>query len=436
MAEPEYTVFVRVPAPRGDFVDPPQVHWDPSKDEVLWKILSGAAQTEIDCELCSGPDVDVQLTAAQGTKCMLSDADHHGWSRLTPRSAERFDVPVDFLLQQVAYLTERHASQVRAQVRKATAAAKGSSAPSPVPGAEHLRTTSALSVRRDSPMTRHDGSTAATPLAGSGRPIVSRMTSANNTVLKDAGRTSPRLPSSAPSSARAAEQGGRRHLSSLPMASPAAKSPKVAPESDQDGRLSPGPAGSNSTTSSDDEESSPAQSRIIRRPPRYQQQEAPQSYQDEDGDESEPAFQPYQAPSDRTSAQDLASTLKGDGKSATRRGHKSSAKDAIHQSQTSNSSAGSAAMLQRPSKTRDQKGPGPLSPRRTAELAGRSPGGGGKAGSREGSDGAPSMGSSFSDLDGIVAQIRNAVYLAELPLTRRQTRPSPSRRWKRPWPAT
>lgn len=25
MAEPEYTVFVRVPAPRGDFVDPPQV---------------------------------------------------------------------------------------------------------------------------------------------------------------------------------------------------------------------------------------------------------------------------------------------------------------------------------------------------------------------------------------------------------------------------
>lgn len=38
---------------------------------------------------------------------------------------------------------------------------------------------------------------------------------------------------------------------------------------------------------------------------------------------------------------------------------------------------------------------GPLSPRRTAELAGRSPGKG-----REGSDGTPSMGSSFSDLDG------------------------------------
>ena len=36
-----------------------------------------------------------------------------------------------------------------------------------------------------------------------------------------------------------------------------------------------------------------------------------------------------------------------------------------------------------------------MSPRRTAELTGRSPGKG-----REGSEGSPSMGSSFSDLDG------------------------------------
>lgn len=334
-------------------------------------------------------------------------------SQLTSRSAERFNVPVDFLLQQVAYLTERHASQVRAQVRKATAAAKGSSAPSPIPGAEHQRTASALSVRRDSPMPRHDGSSAATPLAGSARPVVSRNTSTNTTVLKDAGGSSPRQPSSA----RPPEQGGRRRLSSLPITASAAKSPDAGPENDQEGPASPGPAESNSTTSSDDDESSPAQSRIIRRPPRYQQQEPSQSYQDEEGDESEPAFQPYQAPSNQTSAQDLASTLKGDGKSATKRGHKSSAKDPIHQSQTSDSSAGSAAMLKRPSKPREQKAPGPLSPRRTAELAGRSPIGKGKAGSREGSDGTPSMGSSFSDLDGIITPIQNAIYLADLPLT-------------------
>ena len=167
---------------------------------------------------------------------------------------------------------------------------------------------------------------------------------------------------------------------------------------------------SNSTTSSDDDESSPAQSRIIRRPPRYQQQEASQLYQDEYDDESEPAFRPYQAPSNQTSAQDLASTLKDDGKSAPRRGHKSAGKDPMHQSQTSDSSAGSAAMFKRSSKPREQKGPGPLSPRRTAELAGRSPSGKGKAGSHEGSDDTPSMGSSFSDLDGIISFIRKVAY--------------------------
>ncbi|KAJ6446898.1 mitochondrial import receptor subunit or translocase domain-containing protein [Purpureocillium lavendulum] len=269
MADPVYTVLIRVPIPRGDFVDPPPVHWDTTKDDALWKILSGAGQDDID------------------------------WNQV----AERFDVPVDFLLQQVAYLTERHASQVRAQVRKATAAAKGSSAPSPVPGSENQRAASALSMRRDSPMPRTDGSASATPLAG--------------------------------------------------------------------------PAESNSTTSSDEDESSPAQSRIIRRPPRFQQQEVSEGYPDDDDDGSEPAFQPYQAQSEQTSAQDLASTLKGEGPGTSKR----------------------SAQMQRPGKPREPKGTGPLSPRRTAELAGRSPGGKAKAGSREGSDGTPSMGSSFSDLD-------------------------------------
>lgn len=54
-------------------------------------------------------------------------------------------------------------------------------------------------------------------------------------------------------------------------------------------------------------------------------------------------------------------------------------------------------MVRRP--TGDKKPPGPLSPRRAAALAGRSPSGY-KGKSREGSDGTPSMGSSFSDLDG------------------------------------
>ncbi|KAI9172347.1 Autophagy-related protein [Paramyrothecium foliicola] len=364
MAEPSYTIFVRVPIPRGDFVDPPLVNWDSAKDNALWKILSGAAQTEID------------------------------WNQV----ADRFEVPVDFLLQQVAYLTERHASQVRAQVRKATAAAKGSSAPSPIPGLEaaHQRTTSALSVRRDSLLARNEAPASASSPSTSVRPVISRNASTNTTILREAGVSSPRPGKQAP--ARLAEPTGRRRLSSLPVTSTTAAPPDAQPSPEPPRSPSPGPAES-SSTSSDDDESYPAQSRIIRRPPRFQQQEGAALPQEgDDDDESEPAFQPYRA-SGSNPGQDLASTLKGDGRGTSRRGQKLSGKDSIHYSQTSDSSAGSAAIVQRPGASRDHRAPGPLSPRRAAELAGRSPSGKSKGYSREGSDGTPSMGSSFSDLD-------------------------------------
>ncbi|RSM11947.1 hypothetical protein CEP52_002796 [Fusarium oligoseptatum] len=301
MAEPTYTVFVRVPMPRGDFVDPPPVNWDSNKDEALWKILSGAAKTEID------------------------------WSEV----ADRFDVPVDFLLQQVAYLTERHASQVRAQVRKATAAVRGSAAPSPVPdsaGPGHQRAPSSLSIRRDSPMPRNEvGSGTGTPLNASIRPVISRNPSTNTTVLRD--------------------MTGALHSLELFAG--------LLDSSKNDGG----------------------------------------AYEDDDDDESEPAFQPYTAPSNQTSAQDLGSTLREDGRGSGKRFTKKHGKEAIHQSQTSDSSASSAAMIHRPGKSGEQRTPGPLSPRRAAELAGRSPGSKSRGYSREGSDGTPSMGSSFSDLD-------------------------------------
>ena len=98
--------------------------------------------------------------------------------------AAQFQVTVDFLLQQVAYITERHASQVRAQMRKATAL-KGSNAPSPIPGGDHstsaaaggesMRRTasgggrgSAMSVRKDSTPLRPDASIPGTPGGTSG----------------------------------------------------------------------------------------------------------------------------------------------------------------------------------------------------------------------------------------------------------------------------
>ncbi|KAA8570171.1 hypothetical protein EYC84_002496 [Monilinia fructicola] len=98
--DPSYTVFIRLPFPRGDFVDPPDVEWDAAKDKALWKILSKASKNS---------DID--------------------WTAL----ATKFEVTLAFLLQQAAWLYEQQLSQVRAQMRKATVS-KGSLAPSPVPG--------------------------------------------------------------------------------------------------------------------------------------------------------------------------------------------------------------------------------------------------------------------------------------------------------------
>ncbi|KAK1995817.1 hypothetical protein LX36DRAFT_659226 [Colletotrichum falcatum] len=353
MTDPTYTVFVRLPILRGDFTDPLPVSWDSTKDDVLWNILSNAAKTEID------------------------------WKEL----AAHFDVTVDFLLQQVAYLTERHTAQLRAQVRKATAAAKSSSGPSPIPGAEpqgHQRTASALSIRRDSPLPRTETSTPVTPITSSLRPNISRHGSAGTVThnMGGGGGGGSSTRQSKPATSRGSNETQRRRLSSLPIqATP--RSPEPA---------SPGAGDLSSPTSSDDE-SSPAQSRIIRRPPRFQQRDGPADLDDEDED-AEPAFLQYKPQSSNTSAQDLGSTLRGDPRNARRT---PKGKETVHYSETSDSSTSSPAMVSRGPSTGERRAAGPLSPRRAAELVGKSPSR--KGYSRDGSEGTPSMGSSFSDLD-------------------------------------
>lgn len=127
--------------------------------------------------------------------------------------------------------------------------------------------------------------------------------------------------------------------------------------------------------------------------------------QSEDGDEDddEPAFLPFAAGSaDTTTHHDPSATLRGDPRNIARRQPiQRRSSDLGVRSQTSDSSASSTAPSKRPEPLHGihkQRTGGPLSPRRTVELAGRSPGIKGKG--REGSDGSPSMGSSFSDLDG------------------------------------
>ncbi|KAI0201709.1 hypothetical protein F4808DRAFT_423537 [Astrocystis sublimbata] len=379
--EPTYTVFVRLPFPRGDFVDPPPVNWESSKDEALWSIVSKLSKTEID------------------------------WNEI----AAEFEVTVEFLLQQVAWLTERHASQVRAQMRKAAAAAKVSPAPSPqLPTAEPVfpadaprytgsaaqpqpRAPSSTSIRKDAPLPSNDQSTPSSSMRSTPRPPPTRTSSTRSTF-----RTARNLVNSSRGAARSSTDSQRRRLTSLPITNNLG---------DRDGRddqmvnpQSPGPAESSdaASSSSSSSSSSPAQSRIIRRPPRFQSKEGPSfaddhddgddDAEDDDDEDAEPAFLPYRPSTDH----DLSATLRGNPRDPGKRSLKGSDRHQIHHSQTSDSSSTSSAPV---SRAANEKRPsGPLSPRRAMESVVRSPGGKSKGYSRD-SDGTPSMGSSFSDLD-------------------------------------
>ncbi|AEO65075.1 uncharacterized protein THITE_37358, partial [Thermothielavioides terrestris NRRL 8126] len=359
----------------------------------------------------------------------------------------QFDVTVEFLLQMANYLTERHTSQLRAQMLKA-AAGRGSSAPSPVPGAdapgahpataEPMRRTnsgagrapSALSMRKETatPLAKNlaeaSGAAAGPSVrtAFPSRPGSTRNSSANTPV------PSQNPPSSRPGTATRTSDPPRRPLSHLQNT--AAHQQQRLEQQDNTG-APPSPAASTSSSPSSSSESL-VESRIIRRPPRFTKPKDVRgggnsdrpAGDDDDDDDVEAAFLPPQkhqvdsAPSPVGGSQDLGATLRGDMRHLVgRRGG-----DA-NQSQTSDSSVSSAAIVSPPPATAGARAgagagagetagrratstrqglQGPLSPRRTAELAGRGPGQGGAKGrgtSREGSDGTPSMGSSFSDLD-------------------------------------
>jgi len=94
MASTQFTALIRLPFPRGNFVDPPQAQWDAEKDRQLWKVISKSSKT--------------------------SDLN---WVEL----ASKFQVPPTFLLQQAAWLYERHFEHVRNQMRR-----------SAVPQSQHL----------------------------------------------------------------------------------------------------------------------------------------------------------------------------------------------------------------------------------------------------------------------------------------------------------
>lgn len=300
----------------------------------------------------------------------------------------------------------------------------------------HGRAPSQLSLRKETPIPTIDNTAPNTPKFGAGtssnlvgpaRPQVSHTASSGSAVQPGpSGSATASLRSRSgtkPSSPR--PQSNRPRLSSLTTTSPPAQQRSPGPMSDMN-PASPGPASPSDDDGSSDESSSPEQSRIIRRPPRFQprrDRDGPKTAFDDDmeDDDAEPAFLPFSGKDSGdvgngggkggSSAQyaDPTATLRGNPRdfaaNAARRlqnvtgtgttDFKAKGKEksrALQQSNTSDSSTNSAAFVsKRPHGDRQQPS-NPLSPRRTAELKG-------KGISREGSDGTPSMGSSFSDLD-------------------------------------
>lgn len=248
-----YTVLVRLPFPRGDFVDPAQVEWDATKDQALWKIIS-------------------RPMAGAGGRREID------WQEL----AARFEVGQSFILQQAAWLYERHLQHVRAQMRKVgpasgganTTGASGSGNVGGVPmkrggsggGVGGPRTTSALSMRsgaRDSP--------APGGRMGAGTPVVGGQlsrTPSTTTITQSRLQQQPQSPRQPLRSS---------FRSSFPPA-PRRASPTLEPTTEasrnQSRTVSPtsmnmSQSDSDSSSTDDGKDNPIRRSQVFRRPPRF-----------------------------------------------------------------------------------------------------------------------------------------------------------------------
>ncbi|KAF2273697.1 uncharacterized protein EI97DRAFT_480252 [Westerdykella ornata] len=385
MSPVQFTVLIRLPFSRGDFVDPPQADWNATKDRALWKVISKSSRT--------------------------SDLNSVGLH------AERSQVPQTFLLQQAAWLYERHLEHVRSQMKKvggsnapATAASGNSNIPlGGVPmqrggshGSRASRAPSALSIRpKDSPITKPEIGSPATAFSPQ-QPPLSR-TPSTNTITQS--RAFAQSLASRPQQQRPARPSVTGPRPSITPAPSGPSSSQVDyPESPTVSALS-----SSSSSSSESDMDGPAhRSQLFKRPPRFQKQKPRDllSYDEEpeegdDHDRSSDASLPFAQPQRDVTLRGGGAPADKDAQSQTSDPPRPSQNDKGKQPATSrpdrldasSSLASSASDAPKPQK------PGPLSPKHRAELPGLSPRRAGTRAKKEGSEGTPSMGSSFSDLD-------------------------------------
>ncbi|CEJ57121.1 Putative Phosphopantothenate-cysteine ligase [Penicillium brasilianum] len=364
-----FTVFIRLPFPRGDFVDPPPVEWNAVKDQALWDILSRPSK---------GDDID--------------------WKAL----AEHFDVTLQFLLQQAAWLYDRQLSQVRAQMRRVPPVQ--SSSPSPAPGS--VSGSTALSGQPQKGVAA-GGSRAPSRLVSYQKEIPQqtpggrRRSSTSTTTVNQVRHSRDSSRNETPMEGREQRWENFVRRPSItrreqPPTTSFLRSPTLAEED----------LSSSSTESDSEAESS-------RRAPRFRnfgkfstQRLGMQEDADED-EEYTPSFLPLSRENDQTPrdrpGEELSATLRlnAERAAAARRqmaervGHRH---PVATESSASSMSSGAPASLTNSDSRRLGQPASALSPHRAGEAPRQSPRKSTTSG-REASDGTPSMGSSFSDLD-------------------------------------
>lgn len=252
-------------------------------------------------------------------------------------------------------------------------------------------------MSRDPSALRSEENASAATLSSVIKPNPSRTTSAS-TVTKEGSAKSPRvgpkpLPTRTPSDSAA-----RQRLASLQISSPLASPGNLNTERSE----SPVASEPSSEDSGDDDDDSVPQSRIIRRPPRFQPADTDRASKEGEY-EAAPAFQPFRSTGDHNAAQDLASTLRDEGRADAKRAAKATGQASNRQPQRDDSFGPSGSLNKGPLRNLDASAGQSISPKRKADLASNSPSNRSKGQSQDGSEGTPSMGSSFSDLDGTIA---------------------------------
>jgi hypothetical protein len=393
MSSTQFTALIRLPFPRGSFVDPPQAQWDAEKDRQLWKVISKSSKT--------------------------SDLN---WVEL----ASKFQVPPTFLLQQAAWLYERHFEHVRNQMKKVSgsnitaAASGGGSTLTPAGGvamqragsggAGHSRTTSALSGhRKNSPSFGLQEAIEPTPTL-TRTPSTTTITQSRAQAQQLPTRTLSARSSHRPNLARPTKDD--RSISPGTATHHAPQEPPDSPEI---------PASSSSSSSSLSDTDHPAhRSQLFKRPPRFQQKrprelapfaEGDGTQEGDDAGSQGNTMLPFASTARRPLGASKQGISEQNSRLADRHRSSPAAKQSSPHSQvtteTASSMTSSASVSDAPS------GPqaatkSPVSPNfnHRAAMANLGSPRAQALRRKEGSEGTPSMGSSFSDIDGMWHDLR------------------------------